>query len=362
MKYKGLVLRAAAAAFNLIAIWIIYACNEKEWTDKYYNYLSLTLFFATLSRLGYDLFIAYNNKKENGVLYLNDKNIIIIIILTIISTLILKKITPESEVLNLFFAILLASVVAIFEGIVRSNVDDDKSQFTILIYNNSATLILISLHITSDHWLIILYSMLLSVMILYTYVTIKKITIKICRGAQFEKSSSSISHSIHGLINQQYLIYFITKYLEDVSLPIVLTVIRICSLSTWPLNYYSFSDVFNKSENKDEFIIKYKKLVFFIVAFVGITALYYLYRMNRINYLIPSIILMIGIFTFAIKGFGFFYGINSKRFNYIIVIQFLLFAGTYFLGNLGYISLTLLVLLFSVYLVVCSFSYRLLRY
>jgi hypothetical protein len=358
-RYKAYLLKGSAALFNLCTLWLIFFLKGPEWANSYYNIASLSVMIAVISRVGYDLVIAYSVNNGENKIYLNPANIAISIIGAFILSILLEKLVGWGESKVIFLAILTCSAVAIFEGVIRAHSEDDWVQILVLVSSNALLIVFSSIDLKIWNILMLVN---LGVVVLY-YGLIRKMG----KSLHWEKTIhpqftiSTLTHSLHGLVNQNYITYFLTKYLNDTSLPIVHTILRIFNLSMWPLSYYTFSNVGEKSSELNKFRYENKNIL--LQAIFGSTLLVIgtLAFMGELKYIVPAFILAVGIFSFSLYGFSFFYKIRSRRFYAIMIIQIIIVTLTFAAGHFGVLTLNSLVALFAFYLLFCSFSHKLYR-
>jgi hypothetical protein len=352
-------MKGFAAVFNLVVIWFVYSIKGNDWANVYYNFSSGCVIISIVTRMGYDLFLAYSEQKKY-VAEINLFNIFGLFFAGLIGAFLLSEILIDSQAILVFICVLFISLTSLCEGVIRVKILSDVSQLIVLIYSNFILLIAILFFDQISQWELLVISSVFSLVVLFTYLILNGIRIKLICKSSFDVNAACLAHGVHGALNQHYLVFFLTRYLQEWSLPILITTIRICNLASWPLSYFTFSDIASKNNNLGGFIDKYVKQLKLIVVFVLISLAAYMLIISDANYIIPSLILSIGIIVFSIFGFGFFYKISSSRFFYILSFQLLMVVVTYLIAEAGLLSLLTLVSTYSLYLITCSFSYRLL--
>jgi hypothetical protein len=247
------------------------------------------------------------------------------------------------------------------EGVIRSSCESNLAQFLVLCAN-SMLLVCSSLIFRVKPELMVAIVLILLMVVYCVYIKTQKLEMKFLFNVEMIwKDPLPISHSLHGIINQNYIIFFITRYLDNIQLPVILTIIRISNLATWPISYYTFAKVSDKTKDKKQFNKKYGQIVnsISVLSLFGISA--YLIMFGFINYIYVSVILSFGILVYAKYGMGFFYNSTSNRFINILYIQICVLVATYCLAEFDFLTMNLLSLIYTTYLIICSFSYRLFR-
>jgi hypothetical protein len=309
--------------------------------------------------MGYDLFLAYGELK-NDVAEINVLNMLGLTVAGVIGALLISQIILGSNPILIFTCVFFISLTSLCEGVIRSNILSDVAQFLVLIYSNFLLLIGVWFFDEIEQWELLIVSSVLSLIILFIYLILNGIRFKIIYKNRFDVNAACLAHGVHGALTQHYLVFFLTRYLQEWSLPILITTIRICNLASWPLSYFTFSDIASKSKNLEGFISQNIKLLKLVVVLVLASLAVFMLIISDVKYIIPSFIISIGVIFFSIFGFGFFYKITSNRFFYILSLQLFMVVVTYLIAEVGLLSLLILVSSYSLYLVTCSFSYRLL--
>jgi len=358
----AILLKVIAAGINIGSVWMIYLIEGKQWGNSYYYLVASITMIATISRLGYDLRIAYFDYSKFKLIEINFFNISVAVFGSFILLFILRFLDLINKIdIFILISISVISINAIMEGVIRSSSDSNFAQFLVLCAN-STLLVCSSLIFRVKPELMVAIVLILLMVDYYVYIKTQKIEMKFVFNVEMIwKGSLPISHSLHGMINQNYIIFFITRYLDNIQLPVILTIIRISNLATWPISYYTFAKVSDKTKDKEQFNKKYGQIVnsISVLSLFGIAA--YLIMFDFINYIYVSVILSFGILVVAKYGMGFFYNSTSNRFNNILYIQICVLVATYCLAEFDFLTMNLLAVIYTTYLIICSFSYRLFR-
>lgn len=358
----ALLLKAIAASINIGSVWIIYFIEGNQWANSYYYLLSLATIIATVSRLGYDLRIAYSDYSKFKLVEINFFNISTAIFISFIFLFIARyfEIINNIDIFSLV-SISLITINAVMEGVIRSNSNSNLAQFIVLCAN-STLLVTSALIIKTKPELMVAIVITLLMIVYYVYIKTQKIKIKyIFKVEIIWRDSLSISHALHGIINQNYITFFITKYLENIQLAVILTIIRILNLAAWPISYYTFSKISDKSKDKEQFNKKYGNIVNLISILSLFCIAAYLTLFGFTDYIYVSAILSLGLLVSAKYGMGFFYKSASNRYKKILHIQICVWVATYCFATFDLLSISSLAAIYATYLIICSFSYRLFR-
>jgi len=357
-EYKAFLLKGLAAVFNLSVIWIVFSLKGREWSNDYYNAASVCSMISIATRGGYDLFLAYNRKNAKNVTEVNMTNIFALLLGAILFSNVFAMLIDGPGVGVVFICISLFSFISIFEGLIRANFVSDQSQLVILTYSNFFLLITALFYNIFGPWEILIFNCAMSLFALASYFYINGFYVRFTFKESLDTNAASLAHGMHGLLNQQYIVYFLTKYLQEWSLPIIFTVIRFCNLASWPLNYFTFSNVASKNKSLSKFKNENANQLKIVIATALVLIVSYMVIVGEVKYIFPSIIIFVGIIIFSIFGFGFFYKINSKRFLYLLLLQVLMVGLTFFIAEFGHLNILILVSFYSLYLILCSFSYQ----
>lgn len=255
-------------------------------------------------------------------------------------------------VVILFFV----NMVSIMEAIIRTIEDRVMNQVTVLCGLN-LSLVLISMFKVSPPLTLVL-AQLVVICIYIRLIYASNVKIRFTRSFSHRIGLTGLVHSFHGLINQNYIIYFIVRFCAYANLPAILTIIRILNLSTWPLQHHVFAQIGEKAKNRSSF---FNSGLGFIARYLSLSSLLavvaFLFITHRMGLFPVAAALAIGILFFANFGVGLYMPLKHKNYRIVLGLQIIAILTTMILALAGVITPLLVASIFSLYLITCSLSY-----